>query len=415
MWKKSKKIFLFLGICGIIFMSRIIGRFGEKNECRFYLLCMRIDRLRLNNYRNYEKLDIKLGNGLNIFIGNNAQGKSNVLESIFVLALTKSYMNIKDQNLIRDNSDFTKVKGDFFIFDKRSSLEIVLSHDLKKLKINNKEIKKFSDYISRIKVLIFSPFNINFIKESPNVRRKLINMEMSQFSNSYVKLLQNYNAILRTRNQALKTLDFNKMATKLYFETLNEKFCSLAVAVIKERYKFIYLIEKFLADIYSEIVSSYGLEFRYLSCIDYCDDSELMLSNFSKKLAGLLEREKLYGMTLIGPHRDDFNFYLNGKELSIYGSQGQLRAAMLALKLAEVLVFKERDGDYPILLLDDVFSELDIDKRNKLVKYILEDVQTIITTTDIEMIDENLVNKSKIFIVDDGKIVEDRKKECKDE
>ena len=120
-------------------------------------------------------------------------------------------------------------------------------------------------------------------------------------------------------------------------------------------------------------------------------------------------------MTLIGPHRDDFSFLLDDKELSIYGSQGQIRAAILALKLSEVLIFKEKIGDYPILLLDDIFSELDIEKRNKLLKYILDDVQTIITTTDIDLIDSSLVEKSKVFVVDDGRIINDGKKECKDE
>ena len=140
-----------------------------------------------------------------------------------------------------------------------------------------------------------------------------------------------------------------------------------------------------------------------------------MLEKFKLKLNSSFDREKFYGMTLIGPHRDDFLFLFDNKDLNIYGSQGQIRAAILALKLAEVLIFKEKDGDYPILLLDDIFSELDIDKRNRLVKYILDDVQTIITTTDINLIDTSLVEKARVFVVDNGKMLSDGKKECNDE
>ena len=158
-----------------------------------------------------------------------------------------------------------------------------------------------------------------------------------------------------------------------------------------------------------------GLDFRYITNIEILNDKNLMVERFKLKLSTIFERERAYGMTLVGPHRDDFSFFLDEKELSIYGSQGQIRAAILALKLAEVMIFKEKDGDYPILLLDDIFSELDVDKRNRLVKYILDDVQTIITTTDIELLDKSLIDKAKVFVVENGKILDDGKKECDDE
>lgn len=376
---------------------------------------MRISHLQLKNYRNYKNLDIELNPGLNIFIGNNAQGKSNILESIFVLALTKSYMNIKDQYLIKNGEDFALLKANFFSGVVENKHEIIITDTSKKLKINHFEEKKYCDYISRVKVLIFSPYNVNFVKDGPNVRRKSINMVISQFSNHYVKLLQNYNAVLKKRNQFLKSIDCFKEYNRFYFDALNERFCYLAVEIILERYSFIEKINQFLTEIYSQITGYDGLFFRYNSNIDFYDDKELMLKHCKLKLNSMLEREKCYGMTLIGPHRDDFSFWLEEKDLSIYGSQGQIRAAILALKLAEVLIFKEKDGDYPILLLDDIFSELDVEKRNKLVKYILEDVQTIITTTDINLIDSSLVERAKVFVVDNGSIIDDGKKECNDE
>lgn len=376
---------------------------------------MKIKNLKLKNYRNYSNLNIELNSGLNIFIGNNAQGKSNILESIFVLALTKSYLNVKDQNLIEDGQEFSVISADFFSDSVETCSEIIIADCSKKLKINGIEIKKYRDYVSRIKVVIFSPYNVNFIKDGPNVRRKNVNMVISQLTNSYVGVLQNYNAVLKRRNQFLKSMNSLREYGEVYLDTLNDRFCSLAVDVVLERRQFVEKVSKYLAKIYEEITGYKDLMFQYSSNVDYCDDKKVMVDNLKKKLSSMLEREKMYGMTLIGPHRDDFSFLMGGKDLAIYGSQGQVRAAILALKLSEVLIFKECDNDYPILLLDDIFSELDVDKRNRLVKYILEDVQTIITTTDIDMLDPSLVERAKVFYVSDGKIVDDGKRECKDE
>ena len=376
---------------------------------------MQIKNIKLDNFRNYKQLNITLASGLNIFIGNNAQGKSNILESIFVLALTKSYMNIKEHYLIQEGKDYSFIKADCFSDIIENKFEIILTDSSKKLKINSVEIKKYCDYVSRIKVLIFSPYNVNFVKDGPNVRRKSINMVISQFSNNYMKLLQNYNAVLKKRNQFLKSIDCFKEYNRFYFDALTERFCVLAVEIVLERSRFVDKINQLLSHIYCEITNYKGLDLKYISNVDLVEQKSQMIEQFKKKVSSMFEREKLYGVTLVGPHRDDFLFYLDEKELSIYGSQGQVRAAILALKLAEVLIFKEKDGDYPILLLDDIFSELDVEKRNKLIRYILEDVQTIITTTDIDLIDSSLVERAKVFVVDNGTIINEGKKECKNE
>ena len=161
---------------------------------------MKISHLYLKDYRNYDNLDIDLSPNLNIFIGKNAQGKSNILESIFVSALTKSYMNVKDQNLIKDGADFSLIRATFFDCSIEKQLDVIISRIGKKLKINSNEIKKYSDYISLVKVLIFSPYNVNFIKDGPSIRRKSMNMVLSQFSSYYVNLMQNYNILLKRRN-----------------------------------------------------------------------------------------------------------------------------------------------------------------------------------------------------------------------
>lgn len=375
---------------------------------------MNIKNLKLRNYRNYDELDIELSPGLNIFIGDNAQGKSNILESIFVLALTKSYMNVKEQNLIKDEKDYSLVKSLVDFGNIENNFEVSFTSTSKKIKIDKNEIRKYSDYVSRMKVLIFSPYNVNFVKDGPNVRRKSINIDISQLSNEYVKLLQNYNVVLKKRNQFLKTVKYIDDVNKVYFDNLNDRFCNLAVEIILKRNEFVININKYLGDIYKEITGFGDLVFNYADNI-YVNDLDILRDKFKKKLESMFDREKMYGMTLIGPHRDDFSFLLDGKDLSVYGSQGQIRAAILALKLAEVFLFKEKHGDYPILLLDDIFSELDVEKRNRLVKYIIDDVQTIITTTDIHMIDECLVEKAKVFTVCGGKIVDDGKKDARDE
>ncbi|MEE3343500.1 MAG: DNA replication/repair protein RecF [Bacilli bacterium] len=376
---------------------------------------MIIKNLKLKNFRNYNKLDIKLSNRLNIFIGDNAQGKSNILESIVVLALTKSYLNVKDKDLIKDGEMVANIVADVDFGDTVDKLFISFSENEKKIKINNNDIKKYSDYVSRVRFILFSPMDIGLIKDSPAARRKNFNVEISQLSNKYVKMLQNYNALLKKRNQFLKTIVNTGKCNDFYLDILDDKFSTLAVEITKERDKFVSSINEKLGDIYDEITGNEGLILNYLSVVDIVDDKIEMKNLFLKKLKNNFEKDKFYGMTLLGPHRDDYSLFLSDKDLAIYGSQGQNRAAILALKLAEIDIFKNICGDYPILLLDDIFSELDTKRKNRLVKYILDDVQTIITTTDLNVIDDSLVKRAKIFNIRDGKVVINRRKKVKDE
>lgn len=372
---------------------------------------MKIKKLKLKNYRNYNNLNIELSEELNIFIGNNAQGKSNILESIVVLALTKSYLNVKDKNLIKDGNGCANLSC--LVDSGRCVDDLFISFDenVKKIKINGVEVKKYSDYISKIRFILFSPYDITLIKDSPAVRRKSFNIEISQLSSRYVKLLQKYNAILKKRNLFLKTINELGKCDDFYLNILNDNFCSLAVDITIERKKFVDNINRSLAAIFEEITGYGGLVLNYINSVDIYDDKIKMKDIFLDRLRKNFDREKMYGMTLSGPHRDDYSLFLNDKDLAIYGSQGQNRSAILSLKLAEISIFKDVTGDYPILLLDDIFSELDVDKKNRLVKYILNDIQTIITTTDLNMIDKTLVDRAKIFKISGGKVVADDEKE----
>ena len=365
---------------------------------------MIVNNLKLKNFRNYDFLDIELSSKLNIFIGNNAQGKSNLLESIVVLALTKSYLNVKDENLIKNGEELAILKANVSSNNIDNDFFISFSNNVKRLKINNVEIKKYIDYVSNIKFVLFSPFDINLIKDSPSVRRKYFNVEISQLSNNYIKILQKYNAILKKRNQFLKNINDIMISNDYFLEVLDDNLSTLAVDITLERKKFVDNLNDYIRNIYFELTGDDGLVINFINNVDFYDDKDVMKRKFIDKLKSNYSRDKMYGMTLIGPHRDDYSIFLNDKDLSLYGSQGQNRSAILSLKIAELDIFKNIFGEYPILLLDDIFSELDIDKRNRLVKYIVNDVQTIITTTDLNMIDNSLVKNAKIFNVCDGKI-----------
>lgn len=362
---------------------------------------MIVKKIKLINYRNYSNLELEFNDKTNIIIGNNGQGKTNILESIYVLALTKSYDKANDKNLIKFNEKFLKIKGIFYIDNYYKNFEVLINDLYKKVKINDNEITKMKDYISKINVILFTPNDIGIFKSSPSARRRLINIELSQIFSEYVELYNKYNVILKQRNEYLKTNNINK----LYLGIINDKFCELAIDIIHYRINFINEINEYIKNIYFDITDINDLEIRYISNVDFDIDKNVMKDNFIKKLEDNFDRERLYGNTLYGPHRDDFSFFLTNKDLSVFGSQGQLRCAMLAYKLSELEIFKKYKGEYPILLLDDVFSELDINKRNNIIKYLNSDIQTIITTTDIDVIDKKIVENAKIITINNGLII----------
>ena len=361
---------------------------------------MIIEKIKLKNYRNYDNLEISLNKKLNIIIGKNAQGKTNLLESIYVLSLTKSYLGVNDKSLIKLGSNYAILEADVILKNDPKKFKILIKDNGKKVIINEKEIKKLSEYVSNLKVIIFSPENIRMIKEGPNIRRKFLNMEISQISMKYVKLLMDYNNIIHQKNEYLKISNKNKD----YLDILNDEIAKLSVEIYLLRKDFIDSINIFIEKIYSEIMGMKGLKIKYVSNIDYFKEKQEMVEKNREKLDKYLEKEILYKISLIGPHRDDFIFVLNDKNIAIYGSQGQLRSVILALKLSEIEIFRKIGDDNPILLLDDIFSELDLEKKNNLIKYINNNIQTIITTTDINMVDKNLVKMANVFEIKEGKL-----------
>lgn len=366
---------------------------------------MRIKELNLVNFRNYESLKLVFDKKNSIFIGDNAQGKTNILESIYFLSLTKSFFNVKDSNLIKFGCLYTKISGVVNNDDKDVKLDVLINNKEKKVKIDNVDVIKLSNYISKLNVVIFNPDNVRLLKESPNYRRKYLNIQISQLHSKYINILNEFNKIIKQRNEYLKIISTSNNVDSIYIDIINKKYSKLAVDIYLYRKCIIDKINCYIDDIYYKITGCRGLNVKYLSNIDYYDDKEEMVEKFYRKVNLNIKRDLVYKMTLLGPQRDDFYFVLNDNNLMQYGSQGQIRCAILALKFSEVDIFKEILNINPILLLDDIFSELDLKKRNNIIKYLSKDIQTIITTTDLNNISNEMLVDSNVYDVFNGNVV----------
>ena len=366
---------------------------------------MKIEHLKLINFRNYSTLDIDFNPNINIFIGNNGQGKTNILESIYVLSLTKTNRYGLEENMIKFNEEVGKIEGiirrDNFI----KKQEVHLTRNKKQIFINNKEIRKIRDYISNFCVISFSPDDLEIIKNSPNIRRNMINIDISQLNNNYILYLNEYNQIIKIRNEYLKKMNLNGNSDERYLDIINDKMIENALKIYEYRFDFFEKINNLISNIFKKLTGLEGLKIKYNNNFNQEDyDYEKLKIKISEKLRKNFNVELMQGMTLVGPHRDDFSFDLNGIDMKTFSSQGQQRMAIIALKLAEIYLYKGEIGEYPVLLLDDIFSEIDAKKRNKLIKYLLSDIQCIITTTDINDLDDDLLEKAIVYKVNNGKV-----------
>ena len=366
---------------------------------------MRIEHLKLVNFRNYSNLKIDFNKNVNIFVGNNGEGKTNILESIYVLSLTKTNRYGVDDNLIKFNEEISKIEGIITKKDLILKNEIQLTKNKKKIFINNKEIRKIKDYISNFCVISFTPSDLEIIKGSPNIRRNMINVDISQLYNNYISYLNEYNQVVKIRNEYLKKMNLDGNSDIRYMNVINEKLIEVGIKIYKYRYDFFCEINKLLPKIFKKISNLDGLTIKYDSNFSLNEtDYDKLRKNYENKLNKNFKIELMQGVTLIGPHRDDFSFDLNGIDMRNFASQGQQRLAIIALKISEIYLFKNLMNEYPVLLLDDIFSEIDIKRRNKIIKFLLNDIQTIITTTDINDIEDKLLEKATVFNVNNNKV-----------
>ena len=362
---------------------------------------MKIQHLRLLNFRNYEKMEISFSDSYNIIYGNNGSGKTNLVESIYVLALTKSFRGSVDKVLIMNNKDVCRVEGT--IAEKYTNdYKIIIKDGGKKVKINNTKVDKLSDYISKVSVVLFNPDDLRFIKDSPSIRRKAINLEISQINNSYLKNLNNYNKLLKQRNTYLKSMNINANTSSEYLDILTNKLVDLGEKIYISRKKYIDLLNDKIGEFYEKICGISDLKLDYISDFNNFDKEKIL-----KRYKECLNRDIILGKTSFGVHHDDISFKLLKFNIRDYGSEGQQKNAIIAYKMAELEIFYQIRDDYPILILDDLFSELDRFKINNILSLINEDIQTFITTTEIDKINSDILEKSKLFEINDGVVRED--------
>ncbi len=353
---------------------------------------MYINKIKLNNFRNYDEQEIELEPNINIFYGDNAQGKTNIIESIFISSIGKSFRTNKENELIKFNKDFSSIYIEYEKSDRQGNIRINISNK-KEIFINGVKIKKLSELLGKINTVIFTPDDINILKDGPQKRRRFLDIMIGQLRPNYIHILNMYNKTIEQRNNYLKQIKIENKPEEM-LEIWDEKLAEYGVKIYEYRNEFIEKIKNKINNIHKKITDE-----KEEIKIEYISDC----SNKENYLNILKERKKLdiiKGFTTKGIHRDDFMIYINDELVNVYGSQGQNRTVILSLKISELQVIYDEIGEYPILLLDDFMSELD-EKRRKNFLENIKDTQVIITCTDKLELD-NI--KYKIYNVKKGEI-----------
>lgn len=359
---------------------------------------MYIKSLNLLNFRNYDNLSIQLNKGINVFTGDNAQGKTNILESMYYCSIGKSHRTNKDKELIKWGANEAYISA--YISKERLDKKIdikIFKEGKKGININSIKLNSISDLMGVFNVVIFSPEDLKIVKESPAFRRKFIDIELCKLNKKYYYTLVQYNKILNERNFALRKWVNDKNILDIYDSQMS-KFASL---IIKERLNYIKKLNDQGKIIHNEITSNNeSIDFKYITEVKDFNNIE---NDFIKLLRENRRKDLEKGITSIGPHRDDFSIFINNIDTRKFGSQGQQRTAVLSTKFASLEIIKEKVGEYPVLLLDDVLSELDL-KRQKYILNSIKKVQTIITCTGIFDIKEYLDEDINMYYVKNGTV-----------
>ena len=355
---------------------------------------MWINNIKLNNFRNYNNKEIKLHENINVFFGENAQGKTNIIESIFLCSIGKSFRTNKEKELIKFNEEKTSVEINYEKSDRTGKIKIEIG-DKKQVYLNGIKIKKLSELLGNINVVIFTPDDINILKGGPQNRRKFLDIMISQLRPNYMHILSLYNKTLEQRNNYLKQIKIEKKDENL-LDIWDEKLIDYGIKIYEYRKEFLEKIKNKIKNIHQGITNGKeNIEIEYIS-------DTITRQNFINELKSRRKLDIIKEYTTKGIHRDDFIIYINKKEVGTFGSQGQNRTAMLSLKLSELQVIYDDIGEYPILLLDDFMSELDSKRRESFLNNI-KDIQVIITCTEKLRL-ENL--KYFSYNVIDGDIIE---------
>ena len=376
---------------------------------------MKIKSLKLLYFRNYLSTNIEVHPSLNVLVGNNANGKTNIIESIFCLALGKSYRTKSDSECIMFGETATAMSCIVNKNNRELDIMLGINNKGKSAKIAGIKKTKLTDFVGELNVVLFSPEDLQIVKGSPALRREFMNREFYQFSRIYHKYYLMYQHLLKQRNSYLKDMRKNPKdeMSLAYLETLTSQLAKVALYITKERVSFVQDISKLTYKNMLNISNGQEtLKIKYKSSvldalnIAEINDESITEENLTKVLMKKSFDDIMRGSTKIGPQHDDLEFYINDLDAKMYASQGQQRSIVLSLKLAEINYLKEKTGTYPVLLLDDVLSELDKNRQLKLLDAINENVQTFITTPSISDIKEDLLKKAKVFKIEDGNISE---------
>lgn len=362
---------------------------------------LKVNSLKLKNFRNYDLLNVEFDGSTNIFYGNNAQGKTNILEAVYLSGTTKSHRGSKDRDMIRFGEDESHIE----IVVEKNGISYQIDMHLKKnspkgIAINKMPIRKASELFGIVNLVFFSPEDLNIIKNGPAERRRFIDLELSQLDKVYLNNLSNYNRIVNQRNRLLKELSFGgKKELSDTLEIWEMQMVQYGERLIARRKEFVAQINEIIAKIHQKLTG--GKE--SLQIIYEPSTGDLP---FEQALKRYRDRDLRMKSTTVGPHRDDIGFLTGDMDIRRYGSQGQQRTAALSLKLSEIELVRLATHDTPILLLDDVLSELDKHRQNYLLDSI-HDIQTLITCTGVEDFVNHRFSINKVFHVQNGQVTKE--------
>ncbi|MGN1301615.1 MAG: DNA replication/repair protein RecF [Clostridia bacterium] len=344
---------------------------------------MYIKKVKLENFRNYEKQEIIFNKNINNIFGDNAQGKTNILEAIFICGLGKSFRTNQDKELININKDYSNVEIEYYKKDREGKIKLELNQK-KDFYINDIKVKKVSDILGKIYVVLFTPQDINILKNDPSKRRRFLNIMISQLRPMYVHILNKYNKTLEQRNNYLKQIKYENKSVEM-LDIWDEQLVDLGTKIFIYRKEFLEKINNKIKNIHLITTQNKeNIEIKYKSNI--IDENKYLQELKNKRNIDIQK-----GYTSIGIHRDDFEIFINNENISIYGSQGQQRSSIISLKLAEAETIYEEIEEYPIILLDDFMSELDKKRIKGFIENIKEN-QVIITSTEKIILDKNEIN-----------------------
>ncbi|MBR2022959.1 MAG: DNA replication/repair protein RecF [Clostridia bacterium] len=338
---------------------------------------MKIKKLLLQNFRNYENETFTFADGLNVLFGKNGQGKTNCAEAVFYLCTGASLRIRHDKQLIKVGEEYAKITAEAENRYGNVTIEAVIHENKREIRVNGSKIAKNADLMGHVNSVFFSPGELRLIQDGPDERRRFMNISISQTSPSYYTALLRYNKILDQRNALLKNPDYS-----LVLDTLpvwDEQLCKYASIIVCKRREFLEKLAPLAKQMHAFLTDG-AEELIVRADKRYVGNEEEVASTLNARLANAYEKDMRLGFTTVGPHRDDIDVLVGGLDAKAYASQGQTRTSALALKLAEVQIFKDISGEYPVLVLDDVMSELDLPRRKKLVEHI-QGMQTLITCT----------------------------------